>query len=989
MMFDTEFLLIAGAFALLGSPILGIIAFFSVRGLKKKVASLQAQVNYLQAGMPSVHPQNPDHTTSDLEPHPIPDPTSEQTAEMAASDAVDDVASDNMTADIPNDNWSKVAETEEAEEAEEAAAAEPTRNTSKSPRPNVDTESTIGGKLSIWIGGLTLAIGGLYLVKYSIDAGLLGPQARVILGVIFGLSVTYAGEWTRRRPDRFALTGFESANIPAILSGTGIFILFGAVFSAHSLYGLIGPVLSFILLASLALGALFISLLHGPILAALGLLSSYIVPFLITSDSANIAVLSAYVLLVSASAMYVAWYRSWLWCALLSVGAMFIYAVLLESDEGRNNSIIVGLYVLGTIILTYISLVWSVHERKPDADIDIDWIPTIALSVLFLPIFYHFYRDQSLAVHIMELGLLLVLPLAAIYRYPALRFVTIVPACLAVLKYTTMYAPAHYRFEEYLKLENQSMGSQWTLYPTQSITPYLSDATYMTIGAIVILALISFAILTAPKARARLVTACVSASVSLAIFSACYIRLNALEPSIEFALIGLLLFAIFHFQANYYHRTLDEGTPARDGTIAVALIASLVALSLAISIYFSGIGLTISLGLITAVSMITHMRYPLLGVRIFAAIAVVPYALRLVWEPFIDKSGLADAAPFFNQLTLGYGIPAIGFIFASYMATRYRRDVWAQILQAAAIISSLITITMLALHAIDPRFAFISYQSALAAAATLVMVGGAFSLGLTRLNRAQRIDDVLADDEQVDDELEAFDAAIKPKLNILQIAADGLGILGMIIGAFSLFIVLNPVMLHVSRQFGQANVHMGEGLLFNLIGYSYALPFILFALITWQGRATKSQIYQWAALSFSALLAIFWINLSIRHAFHGDNIANAPILQAENYTYSLVWLGIGILVLYLGVRWREQVLRKISGGIILLVVLKAFLIDMSHLEGVLRAISFIGLGGTLMGIGFVYQRALRGMFAQTDDAVSDMDGSQDIQSDDPDNGKPS
>jgi hypothetical protein len=45
------------------------------------------------------------------------------------------------------------------------------------------------------------------------------------------------------------------------------------------------------LLAGLAFGALFISLLHGPILAALGLLSSYIVPFLIRSDSANIPVL--------------------------------------------------------------------------------------------------------------------------------------------------------------------------------------------------------------------------------------------------------------------------------------------------------------------------------------------------------------------------------------------------------------------------------------------------------------------------------------------------------------------------------------------------------------------------------------------------------------------------------------------------------------------------------------------------------------------------
>jgi uncharacterized membrane protein len=64
-------------------------------------------------------------------------------------------------------------------------------------------------------------------------------------------------------------------------------------------------------------------------------------------------------------------------------------------------------------------------------------------------------------------------------------------------------------------------------------------------------------------------------------------------------------------------------------------------------------------------------------------------------------------------------------------------------------------------------------------------------------------------------------------------------------------------------------------------------------------------------------------------------------------------------------------LRKISGLIILLVVLKAFLIDMSNLEGVLRAISFIGLGITLMGIGFVYQRALKGMFDNGAEAAID------------------
>ena len=42
----------------------------------------------------------------------------------------------------------------------------------------------------------------------------------------------------------------------------------------------------------------------------------------------------------------------------------------------------------------------------------------------------------------------------------------------------------------------------------------------------------------------------------------------------------------------------------------------------------------------------------------------------------------------------------------------------------------------------------------------------------------------------------------------------------------------------------------------------------------------------------------------------------------------------------------------------MITVLKVFLIDMSNLEGILRALSFIGLGIVLMGIGLFYQRIL-------------------------------
>ena len=55
---------------------------------------------------------------------------------------------------------------------------------------------------------------------------------------------------------------------------------------------------------------------------------------------------------------------------------------------------------------------------------------------------------------------------------------------------------------------------------------------------------------------------------------------------------------------------------------------------------------------------------------------------------------------------------------------------------------------------------------------------------------------------------------------------------------------------------------------------------------------------------------------------------------------------------------RARQLRLVAVGILVLVVAKVILIDMSGLQGLLRALSFIGLGATLIGIGLVYQRVL-------------------------------
>ena len=110
----------------------------------------------------------------------------------------------------------------------------------------------------------------------------------------------------------------------------------------------------------------------------------------------------------------------------------------------------------------------------------------------------------------------------------------------------------------------------------------------------------------------------------------------------------------------------------------------------------------------------------------------------------------------------------------------------------------------------------------------------------------------------------------------------------------------------------------------------------------------------------AALLAFAYATLSLRRLFQGEFIGSwREFGQVETYAYSALWLALGVALLVGGLLLKSQVLRLASGALIVIAVAKVFLFDMSELEGVLRALSFIGLGVVLIGIGLFYQRMLR------------------------------
>lgn len=173
------------------------------------------------------------------------------------------------------------------------AAPEATEQATPIVQPAGDSASTalekkFGTQWVVWIGGLALALGGIFLVNYTIEQGLLGPGVRIFLGAAFAGLLIAAGEWTRRNEIAAGITAIPTRHIPSILTAAGTIAAYATVYAAFALYGFLSPPAAFVLLGLVALATLGAALLHGPALAGLGVAGAFITPLLVPSQTRTI-----------------------------------------------------------------------------------------------------------------------------------------------------------------------------------------------------------------------------------------------------------------------------------------------------------------------------------------------------------------------------------------------------------------------------------------------------------------------------------------------------------------------------------------------------------------------------------------------------------------------------------------------------------------------------------------------------------------------------
>ena len=108
-----------------------------------------------------------------------------------------------------------------------------------------------------------------------------------------------------------------------------------------------------------------------------------------------------------------------------------------------------------------------------------------------------------------------------------------------------------------------------------------------------------------------------------------------------------------------------------------------------------------------------------------------------------------------------------------------------------------------------------------------------------------------------------------------------------------------------------------------------------------------------AYLGLAATAAVYLPSLAIVSAFDGDELEPG---QTPQVVLSAFWAVVGLTGIVFGLLRDVRLLRLGGLALLLLAAAKVFAYDLSELESIYRALSFIALGLLLLGGAFAYQR---------------------------------
>ncbi|HRK58728.1 MAG TPA: DUF2339 domain-containing protein [Candidatus Kapabacteria bacterium] len=166
----------------------------------------------------------------------------------------------------------------------------------------IDIEKLIGENIINKIGIIITVIGIAIGAKYAIDHELISPLTRIILGYAAGLGLLGFAIKLKQKYENYS----------AVLLSGAMATMYFITFAAYSYYDLIPQILSFALMVMFTIFTVTAAIIYNKhIVAHIGLVGAYAVPFLLSQDSGRADILFTYISIINTGILFTAFKKYW------------------------------------------------------------------------------------------------------------------------------------------------------------------------------------------------------------------------------------------------------------------------------------------------------------------------------------------------------------------------------------------------------------------------------------------------------------------------------------------------------------------------------------------------------------------------------------------------------------------------------------------------------------------------------------------------------
>ncbi|WP_417175096.1 DUF2339 domain-containing protein [Vibrio alginolyticus] len=750
----------------------------------------------------------------------------------------------------------------------------------------------------VWVGALAMLIGGGYLVQVIGSHIQFSPFMRVSFAFVISLLMVLVGEWFHRKEQQNPQRAARAQGftyVPAAVTGTGLTGIYCTVIFAFVVYQMLTPSISLIILASAAFFSLALSLRQGPLMAVLGLIGGYTAPLWIGGNEPNYFLLAGYICAIS-------------------------FAATLLMQKVRRS------WITPSIAIPHVIWMLLLIESTP-TELLFSWLAiylSITLYLIFAvprmgwmlnPRFRHYQSKWTNSPTATALATAL-LTFSAVTRMPDLN--TLQMAYCYTLLVAIIWLPA--------------LRTGWSL--RVFLPSILVSAT-----ALIVLT-IAFDALYMLEREASILFAL---AVSIALI--CY-RTYCQSLSDRSQLSGLLLlvlapamslitlFYIDEFMQGYlwywtafcalmatYYVVLGQ----RARSLALECSAVMHALIVGIAfVWLSDTWLTTAISIQVAImalqAQVGLFRPASWAIKVAMGILVI----RLTLLPFIPEWQPVEAGHW-AWVLVSY-LPSL-FILSYARSTLKQVDReltnWFEGAFLHVFLMALFTQTNYWLTGQYGYLGHIDFTSAAVFANQALVMGLVYSYRSQFAQRLSRIYEIYS---------------------------------YLLWCAFAILIILLNT---AESPLVTDNVSAQALPIFNMLSIGWLLPACILLIATFK-RWNTLQVHRFAIASLGFLLAAIWLGMSIRQFWQTTSMMlYQPTSMAELFSYSVAGLLVGGLLTWRGVTQQGLMMQRVGLVVLAGVALKVFLWDVSSLDGFWRAISFLGLGASLIALGWLFQKLNR------------------------------